>query len=859
MNIRALSARGVIGLSKFDGTFSFDAASLPEGLVSITGPNGHGKSTFLELAIAGLYKRFPSRPDNSLFDSCDGKDAFLEVAVDVEGRGMYRARVNVDAVSRATEAVLERTGLDGATIRLNDGKVSTFEAAVARELPTLDVLLASAFAAQNKQGAFSELGKKDRKELFARFLGFETLQRMADTASQAAGLVDKRLVARRSVLERLQADTTPAHEEELGATGNALQADLMAAEHAHNTATAELVVHEHEIETRRRDAASYQAAAAELVTARQRLADRTSEVAQNAADRQQLDRDEARDLDSLRAASARAVAGHRAAIDALETPAALAQQRDGAMRTIQARVTADVEALQVKIRNNRSYLLERETEIRSAVEQVAALTATLADRERARTDATIAQQSADATERALALTLRNAGDPASALARAQADAALIERVPFGAKCVDAQCSFVAQAAAAAARIPALEADVAARAALVADLEAAQRAVESTKAELGRVSQQVTDTRAELDTLQKTAHLLPQLEAAHDRIKELEEQQRALQARADEDRAAARTAHDQAVLRVGQQRAAAEQAIVDEGAQLETALANATATWADKRADVVRRGQAIARAIDELRAQIAQLEATIAQHGSAHDALVACEARIAAAREDLSTADRRLAAITEQIKAFEARRERFMQLLAERAQHETAVRQLETDKLEWQALAKVLGRDGLQVLEIANAGPAVSDLANDLLRACYGGRFQIELRTQEPKADGKGFKEVFDVVVTDAEKGTEPDLSDLSGGERVVVDEALRSAIALYINTQNTFPIRTCWRDETLGALDPDAAVRYVAMLRRIQERGRFTRLYFISHNLDAAALADAQIVIKDGALTVQYPPFSEAA
>src|SRR5690348_17438264 len=73
------------------------------------------------------------------------------------------------------------------------------------------------------------------------------------------------------------------------------------------------------------------------------------------------------------------------------------------------------------------------------------------------------------------------------------------------------------------------------------------------------------------------------------------------------------------------------------------------------------------------------------------------------------------------------------------------------------------------------------------------------------------------------------------------------------------PVRTCWRDETTGALDPENATRYLAMLRKVQELGGFAHVLFISHNPDAAAQADAQIQDrKSTRLNSSHPSISYA-
>jgi exonuclease SbcC len=124
-------------------------------------------------------------------------------------------------------------------------------------------------------------------------------------------------------------------------------------------------------------------------------------------------------------------------------------------------------------------------------------------------------------------------------------------------------------------------------------------------------------------------------------------------------------------------------------------------------------------------------------------------------------------------------------------------------------------------------------------------------------DGSTHREVVEFKVYDhAKGGAERDLWDLSGGQKIVVEEALRSAIALYVNERLATPMRTCFRDETTGSLDPESAVAYMAMLRKFYELGHFYQLIYASHSPDSAALADAQIVFTaEGEFEVRYPPF----
>ena len=85
------------------------------------------------------------------------------------------------------------------------------------------------------------------------------------------------------------------------------------------------------------------------------------------------------------------------------------------------------------------------------------------------------------------------------------------------------------------------------------------------------------------------------------------------------------------------------------------------------------------------------------------------------------------------------------------------------------------------------------------------------------------------------------MAELSKGERVLVDEALKLAIAMFHAQRAQAPILTLWRDECDTGLDVENRRRYPGMLRRAIELGGFRRLYFVSHDPDVQAQADAVI------------------
>lgn len=177
-------------------------------------------------------------------------------------------------------------------------------------------------------------------------------------------------------------------------------------------------------------------------------------------------------------------------------------------------------------------------------------------------------------------------------------------------------------------------------------------------------------------------------------------------------------------------------------------------------------------------------------------------------------------------------------------------ELDWDVADWHLLALAFGKNGIPALEIDAAGPGVSALANDLLSSCFGNRFSLDLKTQRLSADGKKLIEDFDIRVIDSEQGRDGTIDSLSGGEKVIVNEAVGMAIGLYMKSERHF--QTLFRDETDGALDAAHAPRYVEMLRRALKLGSYSQCLFVTHRQECAELADARIRCEGGTVAVEF-------
>lgn len=177
--------------------------------------------------------------------------------------------------------------------------------------------------------------------------------------------------------------------------------------------------------------------------------------------------------------------------------------------------------------------------------------------------------------------------------------------------------------------------------------------------------------------------------------------------------------------------------------------------------------------------------------------------------------------------------------------------VQQERDDWEYLARVFGADEIQLLEIQSAGPELSELVNDLLEGCLDNKFEVRFRTQRPKADGRGFVDDFDVEVRNKSLDRAFSVDELSGGQFVLVNEALNLGIAMY-NARKGEGIRyeMLFRDETIGALDHQNGLEYVRMLRRAMEIGGFYQVVFISHTPGVWELADRVLEVKDGRVNI---------
>jgi exonuclease SbcC len=229
---------------------------------------------------------------------------------------------------------------------------------------------------------------------------------------------------------------------------------------------------------------------------------------------------------------------------------------------------------------------------------------------------------------------------------------------------------------------------------------------------------------------------------------------------------------------------------------------------------------------DVTAAIAELDRQLTAN---REATVAIDARIESLIRSQSTREAERDAISKELAGFAATQSR-----ADRISDEIA---------RWKLTAKGLGNDGVIALTIDDAGPALAQTVNDLLLACYGMRFTVEIQTQRALASGE-LREGFEILVHDADNDNTKAVSVMSGGQKVWINECLTRGIALYLARNAGQPYQTLFSDESDGPLDPKRKVQFMRMKREVLKQGGYEREFFISQTPELIAEADAVIDVE---------------
>jgi DNA repair protein SbcC/Rad50 len=773
-------------------------------LVAFAGPNGTGKTTVMDNLQP--YRLLPSRAssfspagfsfyEHLVLPECvkelvwrhAGKRYRSTLVFRMNGRRKAEAYLHADANGQWLPARLA----DGT---LSDGRAETYDACVEALLGKPETFFTSVFAAQNRR-PLASYTPGEIKGLMVELLGLEQIRQTGEKASQVARLLKNTLDERRHVLIGF--------------------ADV---EGRITNIEAALARCKLELAQRTRDKA---AAQAQLEAAQVRLSQLSAE------------RNAARTTETRRAALAGRLTAARAALAKEITT--LNQDRERAVTRLK-QLAVELDEARVLARRRLTTLNKRREEANAVLAQKPAIVAAI---ERAKTmveaeaglrralDAFQAKhQACEAQSKALAVLRtkaeglrREAGDAALRAAGLKQRFGLTDAVPCRGTELQPRCQ------------------------LLADAREAQVLLPSADAEVAKIRVALDTVNVEIQTLEETLTEAGDT-AATVRAAQIELQTQAEERRRVEAVAAQGTNVEQAERRLTEYFGAEDEIgvslkLAQERCERESKETQNTIGAIDERSK--EQGESGQVAISTIEAELTGLAPAFDLQR-----LVAAEAELRAARSQVQDQDAACLRATKEEASLQAELVSERTRSAEAAQSRAAVVRIEGELGWWNLLSKALGNDGVIALCVDDAGPELGRLTNELLLACYGSRFTVSIRTQVETAK-KELREGFDVVVFDADTGQAKSVGVMSGGERIVINEALTRAIALYLARASGRHYEALFCDEVDGALDSERKRMFMQMKREVLRLGGYAREFFVSQTPELTQMAD--VVIDLGAFT----------
>ncbi len=788
-------------------------------LVALCGVNGAGKTFSLQAAIAGAaYRKMPTQ--GTLVSRAKARDSYVESTL-VNGQ-RWTVRHDLDAVSRKGEATVRDAS---GTEAYKGTSVKLFDAWSAKHFTAQDVLFATSFAVQ-KSGGFVDLGSADRISVILQVVGVSRIERMAEGARKEAA-------AARVAFEKIEARLND--ERARGGDVAALEAALIEANSVATRWGLLIETDRDKLETARNEVARLAGLAKEAEAARARRAELELAMAG--------EREKIVDL-TKRIAACHAIMADGAAIRCAGAQLAALDAELARLSTEAAERQGELTTGEAELSAAREQLASVRREKRDAEERIARQTERLADERQISESVEALNGSRQAVsgvrERLAELELelqtlrdqRQVGDGERIGSLRDGLSLIMTEQEDGFRGLQPgsiASETLANDDMAVSQAAELPAKVAAAAQAVTERKAALRALEETLARHERLAARAVElvtARGDMARAKTDANVAGVRESA-----------------ADQRVTAAHAACEPLRTAVAPLRAKADQLRADR--EPLAALAG--------KADLLTKAEAL---ISEREKQFDAAQAELDRLSALHSATpepatpspapdVAALSRELAETERFARDKHAVVAVAEQ--RLTAAREGLGRLAELQAEYDAAAAEL----ADWNRLAADFGRDGLQSAEVDSAGPELTALTNDLLHNCHGPQFTVSIETSRLSSDGKGEVEECRVQVIDSVAGREGEASEFSGGQSVIIGEAISLALTMLACNRAGLKGITLVRDESGAALDPVAGRAYVKMLRRAADFVNASRVLLVTHSKECAEMCDARILIKDGTISYQ--------
>ena len=153
-----------------------------------------------------------------------------------------------------------------------------------------------------------------------------------------------------------------------------------------------------------------------------------------------------------------------------------------------------------------------------------------------------------------------------------------------------------------------------------------------------------------------------------------------------------------------------------------------------------------------------------------------------------------------------------------------VKTLHQELVDYQEIAKALGKDGIQALLIEQAIPEIEQEANKVLARLTHNQTQIFIESLRDLKKG-GSKETLDIKISDSYGIRDYEL--FSGGEAFRIDFALRIGISKLLARKAGTTLQTIFIDEGFGSQDEEGLQLMMDNIYKVQDE--FAKVIIVSH------------------------------
>lgn len=157
------------------------------------------------------------------------------------------------------------------------------------------------------------------------------------------------------------------------------------------------------------------------------------------------------------------------------------------------------------------------------------------------------------------------------------------------------------------------------------------------------------------------------------------------------------------------------------------------------------------------------------------------------------------------------------------------------------LMNAFGKNGIQAYIIDNIIPELNHITNDIISKVAD--FRLDIQTQKQLKSGKE-AETLDIIISD----TTGDRSyyNYSGGEKTLIDFALRIALSIILSRRSGAQIETLILDEPFSSLDAKNKAKVMSAISYVKNKFRFKKIFLITHDYELQENCNNVIeVVKD--------------